>query len=112
MSLVKRLFPNLKNVYVLAVLGFIVNIYGLTIIGYFFWMLFVDANNIPNQLKSRVKLLRLENEKEYYLQKIEEVKQDREELLSDPELLEKFAREKYLMRKPKEDVYVIEYKNE
>ncbi|AHM60166.1 hypothetical protein D770_09545 [Flammeovirgaceae bacterium 311] len=70
-------------------------------------MLFLDANNIPNQLKTKVKLVRLQSEKEYYEQKIEEVKQDREELLSDPELLEKFAREKYLMRKPKEDVYVI-----
>ena len=97
---VNRILPYLKN------------IYALTIGGYLIWMLFLDANNIPNQFNTRVKMLRLEDEKEYYLQKIDEVKQDREELLSDPELLEKFAREKYLMRKPKEDVYVIEYKDE
>lgn len=95
MPLLNRIPPLLRNVYV------------LTVIGYLIWMLFLDANNIPNQLKTRVKLTRLEDEKEYYLQKIQEVQQDREELLSDPELLEKFAREKYLMRKPHEDVYVI-----
>lgn len=95
MSLLSKVPPWLKNIYV------------LTAIGYLIWMLFLDANNIPNQLKTKVKLVRLENEKEYYLQKIDEVNLDREELLSDPELLEKFAREKYLMRKPKEDVYVL-----
>ncbi|WP_224995860.1 septum formation initiator family protein [Cesiribacter sp. SM1] len=100
MSLLSKVPPYLRNIYV------------LTVIGYLIWMLFLDANNIPNQLKTKVKLVRLQNEKEYYQQKIEEVKHDREELLSDPELLEKFAREKYLMRKPKEDVYVIEEGNE
>jgi cell division protein DivIC len=39
--------------------------------------------------------------------KIAEVKSDREELLSDDALLEKFARENYLMKKPTEDIYVI-----
>ena len=39
--------------------------------------------------------------------KIEEVKIDRAELLSNDELLEKFARENYLMKKPEEDLYVI-----
>lgn len=96
MALLNKIPPYLRNIYV------------LTLAGYLIWMLFLDANNIPNQLKARVKLSRLQDEKEYYQQKIEEVKQDREELLSDQELLEKFAREKYLMRKPNEDVYVIE----
>ncbi len=96
MSLFNKIPPYLRNVYVLSLAGYLI------------WMLFLDANNIPNQFRTRVKLARLQDEKEYYLQKIDEVKQDREELLSDEALLEKFAREKYLMRKPKEDVYVIE----
>lgn len=95
MALLNKIPPFLRNIYL------------LTAIGYLVWMLFLDANNLPNQLQTRVKLARLQDEKEYYQQKIEEVKQDREELLSDEAMLEKFAREKYLMRKPKEDVYVI-----
>jgi cell division protein FtsB len=50
----------------------------------------------------------LESEKEYYRQKIAEVEKDRKELLTNKELLEKFAREKYLMKKEKEDVFVIQ----
>ena len=53
------------------------------------------------------KLTDIEHEKEYYEQKIVEVQKDREELMSNPELLEKFAREKYLMRKPTETVFVL-----
>jgi cell division protein FtsB len=54
------------------------------------------------------KLRSLENEKEYYQEKISEVEKDREELMTDKELLEKFAREKYLMKKPTEDVFIIQ----
>ena len=71
------------------------------------WMIFFDANDLYSQLTLRNKLKTLEQEREYYIEKIEEVKRDREELLSDKELLEKFAREKYLMKKPAEDLYVI-----
>jgi cell division protein FtsB len=49
----------------------------------------------------------LEDEKEYYLEKIKEVEKDRMELMTNKELLEKFAREKYLMKRENEDVFVI-----
>jgi cell division protein FtsB len=49
----------------------------------------------------------LEDQKEFYLEKKEKIKAEREELVSNSELLEKFAREKYLMKKPTEDIYVI-----
>ena len=59
------------------------------------------------QYKLKSKLRGLENEKEYYLQKIEEVKNERQQLLTNEEMLEKFAREKYMMKKETEDLYVI-----
>lgn len=79
------------------------------LVGFFFiiWMLFVDTNDFYSQFKKRRKLADLERQKEYYIEKIQEVEKDRQELLSDRELLEKFAREKYLMRKRTEDLYVI-----
>ena len=70
-------------------------------------MLAFDSNDLINQIKLNRKLSTLKSQKEYYLEKIEEVKQDREELLSNTELLEKFAREKYLMKKDTEDLYII-----
>jgi len=54
----------------------------------------------------------LRSEKEYYEANIEVVKKDRAELLSSPALLEKFAREKYLMKRPGEDVFVLVPKEE
>ena len=70
-------------------------------------MLFFDANDFISQYRLKSKLKNLKDQKQYYLKKIEEVKKDREELLNNPELLEKFAREKYLMKKKGEDVFVI-----
>ncbi|MTI22432.1 septum formation initiator family protein [Fulvivirga sp. RKSG066] len=74
---------------------------------FFIWMLFIDANDIFTQYQLRNKLKNLEDEKAYYLDKIEEVKAEREELMSNDELLEKFAREKYLMKKDSEDLFII-----
>lgn len=87
--------------------GYLKNFYFL--IGAFFliWMVFIDANDFYSQYKKRRKLSDLEKEKEYYIQMIKEVEKDREELLSNDKLLEKFAREKYLMKKPTEDLFVI-----
>ncbi|MDB5263803.1 MAG: septum formation initiator [Adhaeribacter sp.] len=53
------------------------------------------------------KLSELEDEKAHYQQRITEVQQDREELLSNAALLEKYAREKYQMKKPTEDLFII-----
>ncbi len=71
------------------------------------FMLFISDSNLFTQVKLTNKLNKLEQEKSFYTEKIEEVKKDREELLSDEALLEKFAREKYLMKKETEDIYVI-----
>jgi len=74
---------------------------------FLFWMLFLDSNDLYTQYRLSNQLSTLNREKEFYLQKIEEVKQEREQLLTDSEALEKFAREKYLMKKEKEDLYVV-----
>lgn len=71
------------------------------------WMLFIDANDMVSQIKLKNQLENLEDEKAYYQEKIEEVKKDREELLSNDKLLEKFAREKYYMKKESEDLFVV-----
>ena len=70
-------------------------------------MLFISDSNLFRQYQLTNKLRKLENEKAYYSVKIREVEKDRSELMTDEALLEKFAREKYLMKKEKEDIYVI-----
>lgn len=70
-------------------------------------MVFIDTNDIISQFTLRSKLSKLEDQKEFYLERKAKIKAEREELLSNYELLEKFARERYLMKKKTEDLYVI-----
>jgi len=70
-------------------------------------MIFIDSNDFYTQFKLNNQLNTLEDEKEFYQHKIEEVKQEREQLLTDKDELEKFARENYLMKKESEDLFII-----
>ena len=92
----KKLPPTFRNFY--AVIGF----------SFLVWMIFLDSNDLISRFKLGAKLRNLNNEKEYYQQKIAEVQKDREELMTNRELLEKFAREKYLMKKETEDIFIIQ----
>jgi len=97
--MIKRLPPVFRNFYFVTGLTFVI------------WMTFLDSNDMINRFRLSAKLGTLENEREYYLQKIQEVEQDRQELMGTSELLEKFAREKYLMKNPTEDIFIIEVKD-
>jgi len=83
------------------------NFYFLTGVFFLLWMLFLDSNDLMSRFKLGRKLGSLENEKEYYEEKIKEVEQDRNELFGDKESIEKFAREKYLMKKESEDIFIV-----
>lgn len=95
MNQIKALLPILKNRYVLVGLIFLI------------WMLFFDSNDLISQYKYKQKLNQLEESKMFYLQQIDEVKQDKEELFTNLEKLEKFAREKYKMKRDDEDLYIV-----
>lgn len=70
-------------------------------------MSFVDSNGFTAQYRLTSKLNTLSSQKEYYLERKEQVLKDRDELKSNDALLEKYAREHYLMKKPSEDLYVV-----
>ncbi len=91
----KRILPYLKNKYYIALVCFIV------------WMLFLDRNDLVNQYEHLEKVRSLRLEKKYYEEEIRKTQQDLKDLSTDQEHLEKFAREKYLMKKDNEDVFVI-----
>ncbi|ABG60372.1 FtsB family cell division protein [Cytophaga hutchinsonii] len=83
------------------------NFFFLFSVVFIIWMIFFDSNDIISQYKMRKQLSDLENEREYYEQKIIEVKAEEEALMQDKVKLEKFAREHYLMKKPTEDIYIL-----
>lgn len=83
------------------------NKYFLVSVCFVAWMLFFDRNDLLSQYEYRTQLSKFEDEKEFYIKEIEKVRTDLYELTSNKERLEKFAREKYLMKRDNEDVYVI-----
>lgn len=70
-------------------------------------MLFFDRHDLISQMQLKQELGKLEENKEYYKLQIDQTSEDLNDLLTNDNNLEKFAREKYLMKKPNEDIFVI-----
>lgn len=92
---VKKVWPHLKNKFLLTAIAFVV------------WMLFFDRNDAISQFTYRQQLHKLQSDKEYYVMEIARNKKDMHELMSDLEHMEKFARERYLMKKDNEEIFLI-----
>ncbi len=93
-----KLPPYLRNFFVVTGLFFL------------FWMLFLDVDKLPSQLKRYFANEELKEEVGYYHEKILKGNEELKGLKTDKDKLEKFAREKFYMHKASEDVYVIDKK--
>src|SRR5690606_19323727 len=98
MKIFKNIPAWLKNKYSLSLLVFVV------------WLVFFDHNDLFVQMERTSELKQLEKGKEYYTEQIREMKKELSELNSDPASLEKAARERYMMKKDNEDLFIIEEK--
>ncbi len=90
------------------VINIVTNKYFLAITTFIIWMLFFDQRDFFSTQEQKKKLHSLEKKKQYYTQEIDKAKTELTDLQSNPDALEKFAREKYLMKKEGEDIFVIE----
>lgn len=70
-------------------------------------MFFFDDNNFYSQYKLRKELSDFLDKKEYYHEQIAQVNADKNDLLTNQATLEKFAREKYWMKRDNEDLFII-----
>ena len=91
-----RWFKVSTNKFVVATMFFLV------------WMMFIDDNSwlMLHELNDEIE--ELETGIDYYSRELEINKKEINELESDPSLFEKFAREKYWMVRPGEEIYLIE----
>lgn len=83
------------------------NKYFYTIILFGVWMIFFDQNRLTNQHRLHRNLSELKSQKNFYLEEIKEQTAVSHALTNDTVLLEKLAREKYLMKRNNEVIYVI-----
>ena len=93
--MLSKYLPVIKNKYFIATILILV------------WMTFLDSNNFIHRINKSLKLRELQEEKVYYQRKMKETKEARRELMKSSESLERFAREKYFMKRKNEDLYVI-----
>jgi cell division protein DivIC len=85
----------------------VVNKYTITLLLFGVWMIFFDNSSVLNRMKYKEKLNTLKQEKRVYLDEIKNDSVLTEKLLSDTLEMERFARENYLMKKDKEDVFLV-----
>ena len=89
---------------------FISNKYVLILVLFLVWMLFFDTNSILIHEELNDDIEALENNMEFYK---EEIKKDKIfiEKMKDSNEIEKFAREKYFLKKENEDIFIIEHQD-
>ncbi len=85
-----------------------VSIWRLFVVAFIFIMVFIDNNSLIKRYEYNKKIKELQKEIKHYNQIIEDGRFQLEELRSNDNNLEKFAREKFLMKKPDEDIFLIE----
>ncbi len=88
-------------------LQLIKNKYLITTVFFLTTILFFDRYDVFSQLDLRKQQQKLLKEKNYYLREIKNNNEQLHELHTNPENLEQFAREHYLMKKQNEDVFVV-----
>ena len=87
--------PYIRNRYLIAFVSLAV------------WLIFFDRNDLISQYRMGKKVKGLESEKQYFTGEILKNQQDLKDLRTNQKSLEKFAREKYLMKRDNEDIFVL-----
>jgi cell division protein DivIC len=95
MKLLTQLPAWLRNKFFIACTAFTV------------WMLFFDERDLFTMRHHRQELRELQRSKEYYTDQINKEKTELEKLKNNPATLEKYAREKYYMKRDNEDLFLL-----
>lgn len=71
------------------------------------WIAVVDEYDLWTTFKLRRQLAHMRSEQTWYQEQIIVTRKHLQQLTSDKQLLEKFARERYLMKRDNEDIFVL-----
>ena len=97
-NIINLLPKPLRNKYLILLLLFI------------FWIVFLDDYNLINQNKRNIENDKLKEQKEFLSSEIKKDSTELSNLKNDSSKQEKFAREKFKMKKDNEDLFIIRKK--
>lgn len=83
------------------------NKYILSLIVFSVWIAFFDRNDVFTQWNRKQELQKLEVSASFYEKEIANTKKDLTDLNNKPAILEKFAREKFYLKRPNEDIFLV-----
>ncbi len=83
------------------------NRYGAGLLAMVLWICLFADYDLYTMLKLRHQLGQLQEQRDRYAEQIAVTREQLHEISSDQALLEKFAREKYLMKRDNEDIFVL-----
>ena len=83
------------------------NKYFLSAAGFFVWILFFDPRDVFTQIEHNKELRELQASKAWYEKEIAKESAEAEQLRNNPATIEKYSREKYLMKRENEDLFII-----
>ena len=87
--------------------GIFLNKYFVVLFLFFLYLIFFDDHNLIKRYNTKQDIKHLEQEYNYYLDEIDADKAKIHQIKYDSVFLEKFAREKYYMKKDHEDVFIM-----
>lgn len=96
MKALNIVFALLRNKYVLAAVVFLV------------WISFFDRNDLFTQYDRKKELNKLEESAAFYSNEIASTKVDLSNLNNNSALLEKMAREKFYLKRPNEEIFIVD----
>lgn len=89
------------------ILKILLNRYVITLIIFGVWMMFFDNNSLKRQRLLNDRIDEINRMRAYYQEEIARNQEAIHDLNTNMETLERYAREKYLMKRENEDVYLI-----
>lgn len=95
MTMLHHIPSWIKNKYTLSALGFLV------------WISFFDDRDLITNYRHKRELKELERSRTHFAQKIVETREELHQLKDDTRTLEKYAREKYRMKRENEDLFIV-----
>lgn len=98
----------LKMKFIKKIIPFITNRYFIVSIIFIVWMLFFDQRDFFQQRERASELKKVEDAKKYYQKEIESTQKQLDNIQNNKAAIEKYARERYLLRREGEELYLFE----